>query len=289
VIGIDLGGTKILAGKIADEKVIAQKKVLVPKGGSEEDVIHSLCEAIDSVIDKEVSGIGIGVPSVVDVEKGIVYDVQNIPSWKEVHLKEVLESRYNLPVSVNNDANCFALGEHYFGKGKEYENFVGLIVGTGMAAGLIINNRLYNGANCGAGEFGTIPYLDHCFEYYSSGQFFENVYHRSGEEIFHLANQGDKEALSMFDELGMHLGNAIQTILYAIDPAIIILGGSVSQAYQHYKKSLWQNLQSFVYSPTVRNLIIDVSTNKDIAILGAAALALDAQFQYNMRTTINHG
>ena len=128
---------------------------------------------IEEVFDSAVSGIGVGVPSIVDVEKGIVYDVQNIPSWKEVHLKQLLEERFQVPVFINNDANCFAIGEKHFGKGKDHENMIGLIVGTGMAGGIIIKNQLYNGYNCGSGEFGMIPYLEHNYEYYSSANMTE--------------------------------------------------------------------------------------------------------------------
>jgi len=78
----------------------------------EQSVLESIYDLIDRFTDEEINGIGIGVPSVVDPVKGIVYDVQNIPSWKEVHLKEILEEKYKLPVYVNNDANCFAAGEN---------------------------------------------------------------------------------------------------------------------------------------------------------------------------------
>lgn len=276
VIGVDLGGTKILAGKVTADKVVKQFKELVPKKGTKDQVIESLCIAIDQVFDPQVGGIGIGVPSVVDVEKGIVYDVQNIPSWKEVHLKKILESKYGVPVYLNNDANCFAIGEKYFGKGKQYENFVALIVGTGMAAGLIINGKLFNGANCGAGEFGTIPYLAHNYEFYTSGQFFPNVHQVKGEDIFRLAQQGDPGALKMFDEFGFHFGNAIKTILYAVDPEVIILGGSVSQTFPFFEKTMMKNLESFAYQKTIKKLKFDISTNPDIAVLGAAALPCEA-------------
>jgi glucokinase len=83
----------------------------------------------------------------VDVEKGIVYSVINIPSWHEVPLKQILEDRFGLPVFVNNDANCFAMGELYYGSGRGYRHLVGLIVGTGLGAGIVVNGRLYSGAN----------------------------------------------------------------------------------------------------------------------------------------------
>lgn len=284
-LGIDLGGTSILGGVVRNNEIIKQHKSLVPKGGSKEEVVAVLCDTIDALIDHSIEGIGIGVPSVVDVEKGIVYDVQNIPSWKEVHIKDILEKRYDVTVYVNNDANCFAVGEKYFGKGKEYKDIVALIVGTGLAAGIIIDDKLYSGSNCGAGEFGMIPYLDHYYEYYACGQFFENIHDTNGATAFDLAKSGETKALSMFEELGMHLGNAINTILYAYDPEIIILGGSVSQAYPLFKDALWKSLEKFVYQPIVDKLTIDISNQQDIAVLGAAALYYNSiPAQYN---TIN--
>jgi glucokinase len=276
VIGVDLGGTKILAGKVQGGNMTASHKVLVPEGGSEQDVFRSLYTAIDEVIDDQVSGIGVGVPSVVDIQKGIVYDVQNIPSWKEVHLKDILEEKYGISVYVNNDANCFAVGEKYFGEGRNHESFTAVINGTGMAAGIIIHGRLYNGAHCGAGEFGTMPYLDQNFEYYCSGQFFKNVHGVNGEIVHQRAEAGDQSAIAMFSEFGRHFGNAINAILYAIDPEIIILGGSVSKAYAFFRKSMWESIEKLVYRSVAENLTIEISTNPDIAVLGAAALYFDA-------------
>ena len=94
--------------------------------------MDQICGLIDESKPENLDGIGIGVPSVVDIEKGIVYDVQNIPSWKEVHLKSIMEERYCAATFVNNDANCFALGEKYFGKGLGHKSVIGLILGTGF-------------------------------------------------------------------------------------------------------------------------------------------------------------
>ena len=183
----------------------------------------------------DVAGIGAGVPSIIDLKAGVVYDVQNIPSWKKVPLKALLEERYRLPVYVNNDANCFAAGEKHFGKLGPYDNAVGLIVGTGLGAGIIANGRLYSGANCGAGEFGMLPYLDRNFEAYASGQFFDRVHGTSGRETAERAARGDRAALEIFAEFGRHLGEAVKAICYAVDPEIIVLGGSVSKSYRFFR------------------------------------------------------
>ena len=135
-----------------------------------------------------------------------------------------MEERYQVPVVVNNDANCFALGEHYFGKGKDHPSLVGLTVGTGLGAGIIINNKLHSGSNCGAGEFGMVDYLDKYYEYYACGQFFQNVYQTDGETVFKRAKMGDEQAIKMYEEMGTHLGNAIKMILYTFDTSLIISG-----------------------------------------------------------------
>src|SRR5438128_1249801 len=118
IIGIDLGGTHLRAGLVDESSVSAINSMRINNKGSAEEVIEELFGLTDNLINSSVKGLGIGVPGLVDVDQGLVYDVVNIPSWKEVPLKKKMEERYQIPVYVNNDANCFALGEYYFGKGK---------------------------------------------------------------------------------------------------------------------------------------------------------------------------
>lgn len=277
VIGIDLGATNI-RGAVVDEKglvkIVSRK---IHTKGTETEVLEDVFWLIDNLIEPEVKAIGIGVPSVVDVIKGIVYDVIHIPSWKEVHLKKILEEKYKIPVFVNNDANCFALGEYYFGKGKGGGNIIGLTIGTGLGAGIIINNHLYAGKNCGAGEFGMVDYLDNNYEYYASGSFFQNVYQLGGEETFELAKKGVDFALLRYMELGEHLGNAIKMILYTYDVDQIILGGSVASAYSLFEKVMWERIHTFGFPKSIENLKIEISTLENSGILGAAALYQDAK------------
>jgi glucokinase len=277
VIGVDLGGTNVRAGRVEAGRLADVKSVAVRSQGSEREVLEDMFGAIDAVLKKGAAGIGAGVPSVIDLRAGIVYDVQNIRSWKKVPLKALLEERYHLPAYVNNDANCFAAGEKYFGKAKPYEHAVGLILGTGLGAGVIANGRLYSGINCGAGEFGMLPYLDRNFEAYASGQFFERVHGTSGREVAARAEKGDAAALAIFAEYGRHLGEAVKAICYAVDPEAIILGGSVSKSFRFFREAMWETFQTFAYSITKERLKIEVSETENIAILGAAALYYDAR------------
>ena len=276
VIGVDLGGTNVRAGLVVEGRLAGVRSVPVRGQGAEGDVLEDLFSAVDAIIGPDVAGIGAGVPSIIDLKTGTVYDVQNIPSWKKVPLKAILEERYRLPVYVNNDANCFAAGEKHFGKLGPYDSAVGLIVGTGLGAGVIANGRLYSGVNCGAGEFGMLPYLDRNFEAYASGQFFRRVHGTSGREVAERAGRGEAKALEIFGEFGRHLGEAVKAICYAVDPEIIVLGGSVSRSYGHFRAALWRAFQSYAYSLAKERLKIEVSETENIAILGAAALYFDA-------------
>ncbi|BAU54998.1 ROK family protein [Mucilaginibacter gotjawali] len=277
VIGIDLGATNIRGAVVNDKDLSEIISRRIKRKGTEEQVLEDVYSLIDVLMDKNIKAIGIGVPSVVDVKKGIVYDVIHIPSWKEVHLKELLEARYRLPVFINNDANCFALGEHYFGKGKGVTDMIGLTIGTGLGAGIIINNHLYAGRNCGAGEFGMVDYLKKNYEYYASGSFFHNVYGLSGEQVFKKAKKGDEEALKLYAELGKHLGNAIKMIMYTYDTELIILGGSVALAYDFFEKAMWERIKTFEFPKSIGNLKIETSALANSGILGAAALYYDAE------------
>ena len=275
IIGIDLGATNIRGGVVCGSNIIEIKSKPINSMGSVEDVLEDIYHIIDQIIEKDIEGIGIGVPSVVDEEQGIVYDVQYIPSWKEVHVKKILEARYNIPVFVNNDANCFAIGEFYFGKGIGSKNMVGLAIGTGLGAGIIINKKLFTGPNCGAGEIGMVDYLDHCYEYYASGQFFENVYNTNGQEVFERAKANDPIAMQWYAEMGTHLGNAIKMIMYTYDASLIVLGGSVRFAYPLFKENMWKSINTFAFKKSIANLSIEISSLENSAILGAAGLYYD--------------
>lgn len=271
-IGIDLGGTNVRAGALKGMEIIALESSAINSQGTEQEVLNQIFDVIEALDMKGVAGIGIGVPSTVNTTTGTVYDVQNIPSWKEVRIKEILETRYGIETRVNNDANCFAMAEQHFGMGVNHTSFVGLIIGTGLAAGIIIDGKIYEGANCGAGEFGMIRYLDHYYEYYCSGQYFESQHGINGAELYRLAESGDENSLKIFQDYGTHLGHAFETIMYAYDPKLIVLGGSVSKAFHFYQPAVSKVLQGFAYHKSIEQLEVKVSDLQNGGVLGAAAL-----------------
>jgi len=280
VIGVSISGKVLMAGKVKDGKIENSMSRRINNKASEDEVLAEVFDIINQVKDGEVAGIGIGVPSLVDVEKGIVYRVQNIPSWREVHIREILESHFGMKVYVNNDANCFAIGEMYFGKTAGYENSVGLILGAGVGAGIIFKGHLYSGTNCGAGEFGDIPYRDENYEFYLNDAYFEYKYGLTANTLLKRANKKDKIALAIYEQYGYDLGNLIKTVLFTVDPEIVVVGGSLSKAFPYFEKSMAEKIATFPYKHAVNKLKVVPSEQEDIAVLGAAALYFDAHNQH---------
>jgi glucokinase len=279
LIGIDLGGTKVNVGLVQGDQILDKKYAKIPGMSENEwDIINLIIELTKEIISNhDIEAIGIGVPSILDRKKGIIHEVKNIPSWKEVPLGDILKKEFRVPVFLDNDANCFALGEYHYGKGKGCGNIVGLTLGTGMGTGIITNNQLMGDANGGSGEFGLIPYKNGVIEDYCGGNYFKNILKSSGEKIFENALKGDKNALEAYHSFGNHLGNAIKIILYALDPEKIIIGGSIVQSAKFFDKGLKESLKGFDFKKTLENIEIIYSNTPDIALLGSAALYYNAQ------------
>ncbi|MGB5228243.1 MAG: ROK family protein [Eudoraea sp.] len=277
LIGVDLGGTKVNVGLVEENIILSNKSLKIPQDtNSEWDVINVIIDLIKEQLgEHKVEGIGIGVPSIVDSKKGIIHEVQNIPSWTEVPLADILIKEFGIPVFIDNDANCFAYGEFKFGLGKGYNHLVGITLGTGMGSGIITNGHLMGDANCGSGEFGMIPYKDGIIEDYCSGKFFKNFYNSNGEKLMILARKGDSKALEAFEQFGEHLGNAIKTILYAVDPQLIIVGGSVVNSAEFFETSLSRSINDFAYKKVLEKFKVLYSKTSNIALLGSASLYYD--------------
>jgi len=277
LIVLDLGGTKLNIGRYRGGKI--EHSAIYPFDNSMtvSESINFLSNSISDIILEDTRGISIGVPSIVDVEQGIVFNAVNIQSWQEVSLKKQLEKRFDLPVYVNNDVNCFTKGEHLSGMGRDYQDMVGLCLGTGLGAGIILQNKLYLGTNCCAGEVGGVSYLDGHLDDYCSGSFFKKHYGECGSKLAEQARSGDKGALAAFEKFGEHLAFAIKHLLLMMDPQLIIIGGSVSQSFDLFIDNVWQNLADFPYPNVIENLVIEKSQQQHSALLGAAMLYLESE------------
>ncbi|MCL1130729.1 ROK family protein [Shewanella sairae] len=274
IVTLDIGGTKINAGRYVNGLIEESRSFEFRASASSKDIEDFIIHCIDTFFIQSTVGIAIGVPCIVDTQLGVVYDAVNIPAWKEFDLKGRLESHYQVDVYVNNDVNCFTVGEHAFGAGKGYHDMVGLCLGTGVGSGFIIQNQLYQGHNCSAGEIGEVKYLNSSIDNYCSGQFFEWQYGTCGAVLADQAREGASDAIDAFKQFGQHLAQAISHLLLVIDPQVIVIGGSVSKSFELYIEDVWKELAKFPYQNVINNLKIVPSTQSDSALLGAARLHL---------------
>ena len=273
-LGIDIGGTNLSFGLVEDGKVT--RGFSVPSfapGATLEETLEYLASQIQKIFNPAVEKIGIGVPSVVDVKKGIVYDTQNIPSWTTVPLKEYLEERFPVPVAVNNDANCYALGVYgTYPADAKPETLVAITLGTGMGLGIVDGGRLFCGANCGAGELGCLPYGDSIIEDYCSKKFFTGAGLNS-KEAYKAAEAGDPATLAFFEEFGRHMGAALCALMYAYDPDRIALAGGIANNHPFFRRAMETYVkENFPYRKAVERLKIDICTDSNLPVIGAALL-----------------
>ncbi|AZQ12723.1 ROK family protein [Shewanella khirikhana] len=275
VLCLDLGGTKLAIGRVAypdkhetqTYAVAAITRLPVPQQADYAGMLLFLIQAIEPQLDGSVRGIAIGVPGTVSLQNGTLLEVMNLPCLIGKPLAVDLEARFQLPVSLNNDANLFALGESVLGNKR---NLLGITLGTGVGAGVVFDGRLYSGKHCAAGEIGCFPYLDGIMEHYCSGQFFRRFAHCPGEQVRARALAGDTDALVLFQRFGEHLAELIYQTLLAYDPAEIVLGGSVSQAFSLFNDALWQRLAERADVSRLEGLSIRPSTEANAALIGAA-------------------
>jgi glucokinase len=276
VIGVDIGGTSINAGRITNGELV---KICSHETGAHrtaEEILDTLFTTIQEVWTYEVVAIGIGTPGLLDLSNGTILNIKNIPAWKGMPLKHHLENRFNVPAFVNNDANCYALGEKYFGKARGMKNVVGITLGTGLGAGVIINDKLHCGLAGGAGEFGSITYLKSNMEAYCSSEFFSRKHNTSGIEAFNKAMSLDANAQLLFNEFGYHLGQMVKIVLLTLAPDAIIFGGSISKSFPLFIAPLRKSLNDFPLQEVSKKVMIDYSELEHLAIFGAAALYYDS-------------
>ena len=273
-LGIDVGGTNLVLGQVRDGQIV--RRVSTPWFPQEADLQQTLdiiSEQISQMLTPDTEKIGIGVPSVVDVVRGIVYDTANIPSWTEVPLKDYLEERFHLPVAINNDANCYAMGVYQgYPEDAKPEVLVVITLGTGVGMGIVDRGRLFVGANCGAGELGSLPYRGATLESYCSKQFFAGTGWDSLSASL-AARDGDPRAVALFTDLGKRLGDLLCTVMFAYDPSHIAFGGGVAYNYPLFRHAMEARLKrDFPYRKSLERLRIDVCTGDDIPVIGASLI-----------------
>ena len=271
-LGIDIGGTTINLGLVDGHSIVKSATVpSFPHDATKAQTIDYLADNIGAIITPEVTRIGIGVPTIVDVEKGIVYNATNIPSWDIVPIKDMLEARFHIPVSVNNDSNCFAIGAAAKLESKA-KVLVGITLGTGLGVGVIYDGKLLTGTRCGVGELGSIAYCGGIVEEFCSKQFFVNR-GLQGKAASEAVDRGVPEAIALMNEFGHHIGELLSIVMFAYDADIVVFGGGVANSYRQFKSAMMETLrQRYPYKEGLDALHIEVLPDGDVPVLGASQL-----------------
>ncbi|MEZ5072253.1 MAG: ROK family protein [Bacteroidales bacterium] len=273
-IGVDIGGTSIVAARFSENKLLERTEVPTGAKRPAEEIMESLYEAIGKVMTKDVVGIGIGMPGFMNGETGEILLINNIPSFNGFAIKPRVEKKFNLPTFQSNDANCFALGETWFGAGKGYNNLVGITLGTGLGGGIIINKKIHTGLAGGAGELGCVPYKGGIVEDLASAALFTNKYKTTGADLYKKAKAGDKEAIAVFDELARYIGDLLNIVMFILSPEAFVIGGSVAKAWEFLEGPLREEVDKFPVDLIGKNVKLLPAQLDNAGLYGAAALAI---------------
>ena len=313
VIGVDMGGTKILSAVIdAEGKILATAKVPTKANKGASEVIDRIASSIQKAIDKSgvasdsIQAIGIGAPGPLDPATGVVIFAPNL-GWRDVPLKAELEMRTGLPTFVDNDVNVGTLGEHVFGAGHGFQNVVGIFVGTGIGGGIILNGELFHGASKTAGEIGHIIVkaggprcgcgTRGCLEAIASRtamtkQFRKAILKKKKKSVISELTGGDLGAirsgvlakairandaltLKIFKKVTKYLGIGIGSIVNFLNPEMIVLGGGVVEALDDtFLDDIRAAAKKYALPNTLSGVqIVSAKLGDNAGILGAAALA----------------
>ena len=309
-IGIDVGGTNLKAGLVneASEIVATRKMPLVWQ--SQEKLAADLAALAEDVVVKygigreEVSAIGIGFPGAVDRRRGAVIHTVNIPIH-DMPVVEMLQSRWEIPVFLGNDADCAALAESIAGAAKDYDNVLMLTLGTGVGGSFVMNKKIYlggngygcepghsilvyNGVQCTCGRRGcleayasvtalireTIEMMAACPTSLMCEMCGGNMSRVSGRTAFDAAKQGDEAALQVVHNYVEYLSAGIGSLVTAFRPSVVILGGGLSNEGEYLLGPVRRRVSETVYASDLMDppAILKATLGNDAGIIGAALL-----------------
>lgn len=290
-VGVDLGGTKIAAGIFEPGGKLVGDLVIEPTlaDGPAEGSWQAFLRAVDGVIagagvdSGALDGIGVGAPGPLDASSGTLLEIPTLPGLQYFPLRGRLEQRYETRVEISNDGNCFALGEALYGAASSEAVVLGVTMGTGCGAGLVVDGRIHEGATFNAGEVYRAPCGERTFDEALSGPGLEQLYrervgsNRPGPEISELARNGDPVAREVFEAFGVDVARGLGILAAVLDPQVIVLGGGVAAAFDCFGEVVKREIGHYL-APTAAEQLRIVASEAGAAAgaAGAAALVFSA-------------
>jgi len=298
VIGVDLGGTNLrVAGVAASGEIVSlQREQTVAREGPE-PVIVRIVAAIGRVADSisgsggTVRGVVLGAPGIISSREGTVVASPNLPGWRDVPLRDRVETATGLPVLLENDANAAAYGEYWRGAGQGCGSMVLLTLGTGVGGGLVLDGDLWRGADGMAGEIGHLTIEPGgrtcrcgnagCLETYASATGIVDSYRElagieevvTSEEVHRRALEGDANARQSYRDAGRSLGIAFATLVNLLNPELIVIGGGVLPAWDLFMPVAEQEMRRRAFAAMTSRVRLAPAALGDFAgVTGAAGL-----------------
>jgi len=313
VIGIDVGGTNLRGALVGEDGKIAKRmKVASEAHLGIEAVIKNLVSLIESISrGEDVSAVGFGIPGIIDFNDGVITQAPNISNVDNYPIRKSLRSRIGaeIDVIVENDANCAAVGEWWMGAGKDVQSLVMITLGTGVGGGIILDGKLWRGADGFGGEVGHMTIYPGgpkcncgnygCLEVYSSATGIRRMVRetlsdpdsktalrelvkdedpgRIPEVVMKAAEQGDAAALQIWEQFGTALGIGMASLVNILNVEMIVLGGGVSLAWELFIDVAVSELKRrALRAPAERVKVVKSVQGDDEGIMGASYLALNA-------------
>ena len=302
-IGIDFGGTSVKSGVLYRGNLIEEAPRIETQEFEEaRPLIERIHQTVEELRSKHprIEAIGVGMPGFVDFPTGMVHNLTNVKGWQRIYLKRELNELANLPVTVENDANCMAYAEWKRGAGRGMRHLVAITLGTGVGGGIVVDNHMVRGANFVAGELGqtSIDYQGPDGAYGNRGSLEDYVGNQQITDLAHaayaaagtpreksecepahlstLARQGDQIALGIWDSVAKMLSTSLMNCCWLLNPEAIIIGGGVAKAGDLLFNPLEKHLRAQLSPAFKENLrILPARFGNEAGMVGAATLALE--------------
>ncbi|KPK94644.1 MAG: hypothetical protein AMJ94_01340 [Deltaproteobacteria bacterium SM23_61] len=312
ILGIDLGGTKILTSIINPQgKMLSRDHSVTPASKGPEAVIQAILESAEralkgaSITIGGVSAIGVGAPGLSDPKAGILFTSPNLPGWEDVPLRDILQEKLKKKAFLINDGSAAALGEYYFGAAKGVSHFVYVTISTGIGGGIVIDGQIYSGSTGMAGEIGHMTIADEgplcqcgnqgCWEALASGTALARAAQKrieSGEEttilnfadgkienvtaetIHSAAEKGDRVANELILKTAYYVGVGLANLINIFNPEMIVIGGGLSNIGDRLLKPAYEVAERRAFKRAYQAVrFVQAALGRNSGVLGAAAFA----------------
>jgi glucokinase len=294
-IGVDLGGTKILAGVVTPEGEVLRRHERQTPHDAQDSVVRELEAAVEALLDDDVAAIGFGVPSPIDLEQGLVVECVNLP-LKDFTLRDHMAGRFGRPIGLDNDANAAGIGEWRAGAGRGVDDLVMLTLGTGLGGGVISGGRPFRGRHGLGAELGHVvvvhdgrrcqgachghghlePYVTGLAATAAAQEAFGPA--ADAHRLIRLANEGDEQAKAILREIGSHLGSGMGSFVNVFEPELIVIGGGFGvAAWEHLADAAQEVLEREALRPMRDEVrVVRAELGTAAGLIGAAFVGFEA-------------